>query len=105
MMVSTWFLFSHCAIALSSRLLAPLTAASSVCQVAYDAAACSSTEVSGSAALAALSWYRRVYSAATGPPLKGGSSSKVATPTPLHPPPHSPSTPAPPQPRTTPPVP
>src|SRR5712692_772199 len=79
MMVSTWFLFSHCAIALSSRLLAPLTAASSVCQVAYDAAACSSTEVSGSAALAALSWYRRMYSAATGLPVKGGCSSKVVT--------------------------
>jgi hypothetical protein len=55
MIVSTGFFFSHAASALSSMRFAPLTAASIVCQVANDPAACSSTWLSGRPALAARS--------------------------------------------------
>src|SRR5438132_895911 len=43
--VWTWFLRSHWASTLSSRLLVAITAASSICQAAYEPAACVSTFV------------------------------------------------------------
>jgi len=47
------FFLRNAAIALSSRLPAPRTPASRICQAVYEAAACTSTDVSGIPAFAA----------------------------------------------------
>jgi hypothetical protein len=78
-MVSTRLALSHAAIALSSRLLVPTTAASSSCHAVYDAAACTSAAVSGRLALVARSRNTFVNSAATGEVFIGGWSSKIVT--------------------------
>src|SRR5512139_2346104 len=78
-MVSTLLDFSQAAIALSSRLLVPFTAASSSCHAVNDAAAWTSTLVSGRLALVARSRNVFVNSAAVGDEFNGGWSSKMLT--------------------------
>src|SRR3954471_5895103 len=78
-MVFTLFLCSHAAMALSSKLPAPRTPASRICQAVYEAAACTSTLVSGRLALAARSLKVFTKSDATAVLVNGACSSKIVS--------------------------
>src|SRR3954469_6465922 len=78
-MVFTLFLCNQAAMALSSKLPAPRTPASRICQAVYEAAACTSTLVSGRLALAARSLNVFTKSAATALLVKGACSSKMVS--------------------------
>ncbi|MFM8556623.1 MAG: hypothetical protein ACKODG_10675, partial [Betaproteobacteria bacterium] len=71
------FFFNHAASALSSSDLVAVTAVSKICQAENDAAACVSTEVSGSEAFAARSL--KIFANSTAPALTQYNSANAMT--------------------------